>query len=52
MAGETEFQNGKPIGTQVFPVIDTEKGELSAELQTVGEQEWKECLGHPEAGCI
>ena len=33
------FQNGKPIGTQVFPVIDTEKGELSAELQTVGDQE-------------
>ena len=33
------FQNGEPIGTQVFPVIDTEKGELSAELQTVGDQE-------------
>ena len=33
------FQNGKPIGTQVFPVIDTEKGELSAELQTVGDQD-------------
>ena len=33
------FQNGKPIGTQGFPVIDTEKGELSAELQTVGDQE-------------